>query len=89
MATHPESEYAPEVTKKYVRYGSSPRGAQAVISAARVKALMEGRYNVSFQDIRYVAYPALRHRLFLNFEAIAEGRTSDDVLKEIIEGLAE
>ena len=89
MATHPESEDAPEVTKKYVRYGSSPRGAQAIISAARVRALMEGRYNVSFQDIRYVAYPALRHRLFLNFEGIAEGRTSDNVLKEIIEGLAE
>lgn len=89
MATHPESEHAPEVTKKYVRYGSSPRGAQAIISAARIRALMEGRYNVAFKDIRYVAYPALRHRLFLNFEGIAEGRTSDDVLQEIIEELSE
>lgn len=89
MATHPESEHAPEVTKKYVRYGSSPRGAQAIISAARIKALMEGRYNVAFKDIRYVAYPALRHRLFLNFEGIAEGRTPDDVLQEIIEELPE
>jgi MoxR-like ATPase len=89
LATHTESEEAPGVTKKYVRYGSSPRGAQAIISAARIRALMEGRYNVSFQDIRYVAYPALRHRLFLNFEGIAEGRTPDDVLQEIIEGLSE
>lgn len=89
MATHPESEHAPEVTKKYVRYGSSPRGAQAIISAARIRALMEGRYNVAFKDIRYVAYPALRHRLFLNFEGIAEGRTPDDVLQEIIEELPE
>jgi len=89
MATHPESEYAPEVTKKYVRYGSSPRGAQAIISAARIKALMEGRYNVAFKDIRYAAYPALRHRLFLNFEGIAEGRTPDDVLQNIIEELPE
>lgn len=89
MATHPESEHAPEVTKKYVRYGSSPRGAQAIISAARIRALMEGRYNVAFKDIRYVTYPALRHRLFLNFEGIAEGRTPDDVLQEIIEELPE
>ncbi|MFU0799539.1 MAG: MoxR family ATPase [Xylanivirga thermophila] len=89
LATHPEYEGAPEVTKEYVRYGSSPRGAQAIVSAARINALMEGRLNVSFDDIRYVAYPALRHRIFLNFDGLAKGRTSDDILAEIIQGLDE
>ncbi|MGE4284143.1 MAG: AAA family ATPase [Clostridia bacterium] len=84
IATHPENEDSPKVTKDFVRYGSSPRGAQAIISAARVKALMEGRYNVSFEDIKYVAFPALRHRIFLNFEGMAEGISTDMVIKEII-----
>lgn len=84
LATHPENEEAPEISKKYVRFGASPRGAQAIILAAKVRALMEGRYNVSFEDIKYVAYPALRHRFFLNFDGIAEGLNTDGVITEIL-----
>jgi MoxR-like ATPase len=84
MATHPESEEAPEVAKKYIRFGASPRGAQAIILASKVRALMEGRYNVSFEDVKYVAYPALRHRFFLNFDGIAEGLNTDVVIAEIL-----
>lgn len=84
LATHPESEDAPEVAKKYIRFGASPRGAQAIILASKVRALMEGRYNVSFDDVKYVAYPALRHRFFLNFDGIAEGMTTDGLIEEIL-----
>lgn len=89
LGTHPESDSAPEVTIRYIRYGSSPRGAQAIIQAGKVRALMEGRYNVSFDDIRAVAYPALRHRIFLNFEAMAEGLDTDGVIDEIIRATGE
>ncbi|HHY83743.1 MAG TPA: AAA domain-containing protein [Clostridiales bacterium] len=89
MNTHPQLESSPEVTKRLVRYGSSPRGAQAVIQAARVRALMEGRYNVSFEDIRNVAYPSLRHRVFLNYQAMSEGKTPDGVISEIIQATEE
>lgn len=84
LATHPETQYAPDITKKYVRFGSSPRGAQAIISTARIRAVLEGRFNVAFEDIRYVAYPALRHRLFMNFEGISEGLTADGLISGII-----
>lgn len=87
LATHPESETSPEVTKKYIRFGASPRGAQAIIKTAKVKALLEGRYNVSFEDIKYVAYPALRHRVMLNFEGISEGYSTDDLVRKIIENI--
>ncbi len=87
MATHPQYEHSPKITKDYVRYGSSPRGAQSIISAARVRALSEGRYNVSFDDIRYVAVPALRHRIFMNFEGLSEGITSDTVISQIINSM--
>lgn len=83
-ATHPDSEFAPEVVKKYVRCGSSPRGAQAIISTSRVRALMEGRFNVAFEDIKKMAYPVLRHRLLLNFDAISDGRDADSIITEII-----
>lgn len=85
LYTHPENEASPETTKKYVRFGSSPRGAQAIIRAARVKALIEGRFNVSFDDIKYVAYPALRHRIILNFEAMSDDVDSDFVIDKIFE----
>lgn len=85
MSTHPHLEHSPDVTRKYVRYGSSPRGAQAVIQAAKGKALMEGRYNVSFADIRDVAYPSLRHRIFLNYQAVSDGKTPDRILDAILE----
>lgn len=87
MATHPESEEAPDISKKYIRFGASPRGAQAIILASKVRALMEGRYNVSFEDVKYVAFPALRHRFFLNFDGIAEGLNTDGVITEILESL--
>ncbi len=85
LATHPQGEFATEQTNKYVRWGSSPRGAQAVSLAAKVQALLDGRYNVSFDDIRKVYLPALRHRVLLNFEAQAEGMETDKVLADILE----
>jgi len=84
MATHPEQIGSPPITKKYVHYGSSPRGAQAVVSTARIRALLSGRYNVSFEDIQSVAYPALRHRIFLNFDAVSDEITPDALIEEII-----
>ncbi len=85
LATHPETENAPDAAKKYIRYGASPRGAQAIISTAKIRAVLEGRYNVAFEDIKYTAYPALRHRLFLNFEGSSEGLTSDDLISKILQ----
>lgn len=85
LYTHPENEESPDTTKKYVRFGSSPRGAQAIVKAARIKALIEGRFNVSFDDIKYVAYPALRHRIILNFEAMSDDVNSDFVIEQIID----
>ena len=84
-ATHPDSEYAAEATKKYVRLGASPRAGQALISAGKVLALIKGRFNVSYNDINEMAKAVLRHRLKLNFEAIAEGLTADDIVARIIE----
>ncbi|NLB42792.1 MAG: AAA domain-containing protein [Clostridiales bacterium] len=84
MNTHPQLETSPDVTKRLARYGSSPRGAQAIIQGAKVQALMDGRYNVSFEDIRNIAYPALRHRISLNYQAVSEGKDSDAVIKDIV-----
>jgi MoxR-like ATPase len=83
-ATHPESEIAPPKVKKYVRYGASPRGAQALILAGKVRALIEGRYNAGFDDVKRAALPALRHRILLNFEGEAEGVRTDQVIEEIL-----
>ena len=85
LATHPHGEFATDQTNRYVRWGSSPRGAQAVILASKVQALLDGRYNVSFDDIGKVLLPALRHRVLLNFEAQAEGIEADQVLSEILD----
>ncbi len=89
MATHPEGEFAPDVTNRYIRWGSSPRGAQTLVLAAKVRALLEGRYNVSFEDLRRVFLPAMRHRVLLNFEAQAEGVESDTVLLQVLEHVSE
>ena len=86
-ATHPDSDYASEAAKKYVRLGASPRAGQALISAAKVKALMNGRYNVSYNDINELAYPVLRHRIKLTFEAIAERVSADEIVEMIIHEL--
>lgn len=84
VATRPDDDSSPEMVKKYVRYGSSPRGAQAIISTARIRALLCGRYNVSFEDIQTVAYPSLRHRIFLNFDAVSDNITPDMIIDGII-----
>ena len=82
LATHPENREN-LLASKYIRYGSSPRGAQTLILGGKVRALLDGRYNVSMEDIRALMLPALRHRIILNFEAQADGRTPDDLLEEI------
>jgi MoxR-like ATPase len=84
-ATHPDSECASETAKKYVRVGASPRAGQALISAAKVMALIKGRFNVAYSDINELALPVLRHRIKLNFEAIAERVSADEIIKNIIE----
>jgi MoxR-like ATPase len=88
VATHPEDDSAPPMVKNFVRYGASPRGAQALIIGGKINALLEGRYNVSFDDIQAVAAPALRHRLLLNFEGLAEGISADDVIAELLKQVA-
>jgi MoxR-like ATPase len=89
LATHAAGEYAVPITNKYLRWGSSPRGAQTMTLAAKVRALLDGRYNVSFEDVRRVYLPAMRHRVILNFEAEAEGVEPDQVLLEILENVSE
>ncbi len=89
LATHPGGEFAQESTNQYLRWGSSPRGAQTITLAAKVRALLGGRYNVSFDDIRRVFLPALRHRVILNFEAEAEGIDPDQVLVDIVKKVPE
>jgi MoxR-like ATPase len=84
-ASHPDDADAPETVSRYVRYGASPRGVQAMILAGKIIALLDGRYNVAFDDLRQAALPALRHRLILNFEAQAEGITTDAVIEAILE----
>lgn len=89
LATHPQEEFALPVTNQYLQWGSSPRGAQTMALAAKVRALLDGRYHVSFEDVRRVYLPAMRHRVILNFEALAESKTTDHVLLEILEKLPE
>ena len=89
LATHPEGPFAPPVANQYIRWGSSPRGAQTLVLAAKVRALLDARYNVSFEDIRRVYLPALRHRVLLNFEAQAENIASDDVLLKVMDAVPE
>ncbi|HTN77445.1 MAG TPA: MoxR family ATPase [Pirellulaceae bacterium] len=89
LATHPQGPFALPITNQYLRWGSSPRGAQTLALAAKVRALLEGRFNVSFEDVRRVYLPALRHRVIANFEAQAEGIETDHVLLNILEKLPE
>lgn len=84
LATHPKTETAAPIANQYLRFGSSPRGGQTLILAAKVRALTHGRFNVSFEDIQAVAASALRHRLILNFEAEAEGVTTDLIIEQIL-----
>jgi len=84
LATHPQGMYAIPMVNQFVRVGASPRAAQAITLAAKVRALLDGRFHVSFQDIKEVATPAMRHRIILNFEGEAEGITTDMVLQKVI-----
>ncbi len=88
-STHPDAREASPITKQYVRYGASPRGMQTLILGGKIIALLEGRYNVAFADLRAAALPGLRHRVILNFEAQAEGMTGDDVIRGILEHVRE
>ena len=85
LATHPDGEFAPASVNQFFRVGASPRAAQAITLASKVRALLDGRFHVSFNDIKEVAIPAMRHRCILNFEGEAEGMTTDTVLQRILE----
>jgi MoxR-like ATPase len=87
-ATHPDSGRAPALVRDYVRYGGSPRGAQALVTAGKIYALLDGRFNVSTDDIRAVALPSLRHRIILNFEGEAEGITSESTIRAVLDAVA-
>ncbi len=89
LATHPENPEATAMSKQFLRYGASPRGLQAVILAAKIRALLEGRYAVAIDDIRHVAPPAIRHRLIMNFEGEAEGIKPDAIIAEILKATKE
>jgi MoxR-like ATPase len=89
LATHPEKPDSPEVSRRYVRYGASPRGAQSLLLVGKITALLDGRFNVSAEDVRNVARPCLRHRLILNFEGEAERVDTDTIIDQILKGLPE
>lgn len=89
LATHPDGQFALPPANKYIRWGASPRAAQTLALAAKVRALLDARYNISFEDVRRVYLPALRHRIIVNFEAQAEGIEPDQVLLEILEKVPE
>jgi MoxR-like ATPase len=89
QASHPDGPDAPDLTKRFVRYGSSPRGAQAMLLASKIRALFDGRFAASVDDVRAVAHPALRHRVLLNFEGEAEGIKTDQVIDAIIKAVPE
>lgn len=87
LATHPENAGAPGMVRDYVRYGASPRGAQAIVLAAKIRALLAGRMNVSYEDVRSVVHPALRHRLVLNFDAEANDVTADAIVARLLDAV--
>ena len=84
VSTHPELEGAPEIVRQYLTCGASPRAAQAMILTAKGRAFLSGRMNVAYEDVNAVAYPALRHRLLLNYEAISEGLQADDIIRQLL-----
>ena len=89
LATHPDNPHATDMVKRYVQYGSSPRGAQALILGAKIRAILDNRYHVAREDIQAVAHPTLRHRLILNFEGQAENISADDVIDSILSSVAQ
>jgi len=86
-ATHPDQELAPDVIKQYVSCGASPRAAQGIVQASRVRALLDGRFNIAFEDIKAMAYPILRHRLILNFDAMADNKSSEMIIKDLLNSI--
>jgi len=86
-ATHPDQPRAPQIVREYVRYGGSPRGAQALVTAGKIYALLDGRFNVAIDDVRAVALPSLRHRVILNFEGEAEGITPEAIVRSILDAV--
>ena len=84
VATHPDHELASATAKKYVRYGASPRGLQALILGAKIRAILDNRYHVARDDLKTMALPVLRHRMILNFEGQAEGISTDDVIQKLL-----
>jgi len=86
---HPDGQFALSITNKYIRWGASPRAAQTLALGAKVRALLDARYNVSFEDVRRVFLPGLRHRIIVNFEAQAEGVQPDQVLLELLQNVPE
>ncbi|MFB3041962.1 MAG: AAA family ATPase, partial [Candidatus Poribacteria bacterium] len=88
-ATHPDTPDAPEMIKRYVELGAGIRGVQAITLTAKIKALLDGRYNVAFADVCSVALPALRHRILLNFEGEGEGIKTDEIIKHVLECVPE
>src|SRR5580692_6697880 len=89
MATQPDQKEAHPLSKKYVRYGSSPRGAQALVECGRILALMHGRFHLSIEDLQHLARAVMRHRIILNFDAHADGQTPETILNSIIEGVTQ
>jgi MoxR-like ATPase len=87
MATHPQWEAAPDITRRYIRYGASPRAAQALVLGAKVLALRAGRFAVSLDDVKSIALPVLRHRVILNFEGEAEGIDADRLVSDVLEAV--
>jgi MoxR-like ATPase len=84
LATHPDRDGAPDEVRRYVRWGASPRALQTLVLSGRIRALLAGRFNVAFEDLNAVALPALRHRIFLNFEADAEGVGADVIVNAVL-----
>jgi len=89
QATHPDFSEAPDMVKQFGRVGASPRGAQSVLLAAKIRALFEGRFAASIDDVRGVVHPALRHRMLLNFEGEAEGIKTDQLIDAIVKSVPE
>ena len=87
LATHPDGDLAPPIVNQFLRFGASPRAAQTLVLAGKVRALLDARGNVSIDDIRSAAMPAMRHRCLLNFEGEAEGKTTDEVIQNILDTL--
>jgi MoxR-like ATPase len=87
QATHPEHDEAPDLVKRFVRTGGSPRGVQAMLLGAKIRSLFDGRFSASIEDVKYTALPSLRHRILLSFEGEAEGVEADTILTDIMKKL--